>query len=722
MNNNVVIAYFSFNNSSESSHELFELNFGMEYSFKVNHDDRLIIISRNDNYLEDYFTLSPDLCLKKKLPLSISALIGKNGSGKSVCLENLLLILLQEESNTEKVVLCLKIDKEYKFFSDLDLSEYTIIDYRRKINIVGKALKFDCLINIYQYLNESYLAYYSPQLSSRRLSYLSSNEFFLNHSQTYRLNHSISPINLSRDNRNTSLSPHLHGIYDTFQISPYDFFDSKNSLQQIELILNLKLAKYGGNKSTKLSKKLDEILEFEIPRKIKITSDFLKYNLSDFKMEMVNRSQILGAEDIKTNKFEKSIYNLTSIYIERIKNGSDVNSLIKHHFNRIIDAYFKDIYKLYNYIGFEIKLKEFLDDLEYTVESSNKMDSEVSVEEISLWTKHFEDLIVYFNTTIPPKELEKRKDIMADIIKITQSYNNLMNSYFSLFRILLQEDNLSKISRTNNVSYQVANYKNRALTLPDTDDLANEFYLDLKNMDVVTQNLLYNLVKSINNIYSSKLPVRIEWGHVLSAGEYHKLSLLTFFSSVRRTLQKSSGDSKKNIIVVMDEPDTYMHPDWERRTVEEIVELTNLLFENMHSVQVLISTNKPVLLTDLPGYCVNYMHIKNDILKPKESTLYKDIHSLYREDFIISESVGSFAKSKVSELISRLNNDGKIKASDIKLVDLIGDNNIKSKLHSMIEKNKQVDTSGFAKMIMSNYSKDDVNKIIDLLKEDNYVE
>ena len=108
-------------------------------------------------------------------------------------------------------------------------------------------------------------------------------------------------------------------------------------------------------------------------------------------------------------------------------------------------------------------------------------------------------------------------------------------------------------------------------------------------------------------------------------------------------------------ILLLDEPDEVMHPEWSRRFIHIITEVIKKYKSN---VQIILSTHSPFILSDFTlsnsiflrqGYkqCV--------ILKEhKTNTFGANIHNLLLNNFFMDSTLGEFAKIKIEDTIKYL--------------------------------------------------------------------
>jgi len=154
--------------------------------------------------------------------------------------------------------------------------------------------------------------------------------------------------------------------------------------------------------------------------------------------------------------------------------------------------------------------------------------------------------------------------------------------------------------------------------------------------------------------------------------------------------------TKTNLIFLFDEPEIALHPEWQKKYLNEVITLLNLLKKNYHFI---FTTHSPFLISDLPkeniiflekdnktGECINTTKIV------KINSFGANIHTLLSHGFFMKDGLmGEFAKDKINTIIKNLaNKDYKITSKERKqlllTINRIGEEFLKSKLLDMYYK------------------------------------
>lgn len=163
----------------------------------------------------------------------------------------------------------------------------------------------------------------------------------------------------------------------------------------------------------------------------------------------------------------------------------------------------------------------------------------------------------------------------------------------------------------------------------------------------------------------------------LSSGENALLNLFSrLYDFLNFKLKKDSRFLKEsnNYLLLLDEADLGFHPVWKKKFVQSIVSTITYFFnslENKPNVQIIFSTHDPLTLSDLPNKNIIYL-LKNidtekteildytNTIRPNKS-FAANITDLLSDSFFIENGlIGDFVKNQINEVIKWLNNDNKI--------------------------------------------------------------
>ncbi|PHG81184.1 AAA family ATPase [Bacillus wiedmannii] len=141
----------------------------------------------------------------------------------------------------------------------------------------------------------------------------------------------------------------------------------------------------------------------------------------------------------------------------------------------------------------------------------------------------------------------------------------------------------------------------------------------------------------------------------LSDGE---AAYLGFFASLYEQVSFLTS-TKERYIILLDEPETRMHPELTRNFIDEMILFLGDIHENKKKFQVIISTHSPFILSDIQSN--NIIYLEKDSsgyckpLKTMLNTFGANIHTLLKDGFFMYSTMGEFATKKIKEVITSIN-------------------------------------------------------------------
>ena len=151
----------------------------------------------------------------------------------------------------------------------------------------------------------------------------------------------------------------------------------------------------------------------------------------------------------------------------------------------------------------------------------------------------------------------------------------------------------------------------------------------------------------------------------------------------------------KTILLLLDEVDLYMHPEWQRRFLEFLSEELHNQFED-RDVQIVLTTHSPLVLSDIPSG--NIIYLKNADCRCMiedhgdfRESFGASIPALLKNSFFMTETMGGFAKKKITEVVQvleafRKDPDDPILREECfvrgRIIDIIGEPVIRHKLQA----------------------------------------
>ena len=221
---------------------------------------------------------------------------------------------------------------------------------------------------------------------------------------------------------------------------------------------------------------------------------------------------------------------------------------------------------------------------------------------------------------------------------------------------------------------------------------SEEIVLLDENLSLV--DYLYEEIRS-----KQSFVIKYFWlSYMCSAGERAFLNIcsdLNSFLDFKYLSNYAINGINKNVLLILDEPDLYCHPEWQRKMLHEIIESLELLYQG-YSFHIIFSTHSPLFLSDVPRENTVMLDKKENgvcvVERKDKQTFGANIFDLYNDSFLLDSFIGEFAQQKISAIIRKISvwysQDIKVPKNDLRetaaIIDLIGEPILKNKLNNML--------------------------------------
>lgn len=141
----------------------------------------------------------------------------------------------------------------------------------------------------------------------------------------------------------------------------------------------------------------------------------------------------------------------------------------------------------------------------------------------------------------------------------------------------------------------------------------------------------------------------------MSSGER---ALLNIFSRIElcdylSRIQRNDFKLNDNIVLLLDELDLYLHPEWQRNMITKIIDELNKIYPDK-IIQIIFSTHSPLMLSDIPKSNILWLKPDEKEVNLDSQTFGANIYDLYKNDFFLNSFMGEFAKSEIDKLIKEI--------------------------------------------------------------------
>lgn len=252
----------------------------------------------------------------------------------------------------------------------------------------------------------------------------------------------------------------------------------------------------------------------------------------------------------------------------------------------------------------------------------------------------------------------------------------------------------------------------KSLTTFEFDSFGDGFlYIDCKENEEKLVNLGEKVLNNIKFYRTSKFfdfsfAQALDSETILSSGEQELLNLFSRLYDAIILRPNKFSNLQSPSLLMLDEAEIGFHPDWQRRYLKLVIDFIKALKTikpKLPDFQIIISTHSPILLSDIPNSCTNYLKREKGQTKKANGdeigeTFAENVFQLYRKSFFMKDGlVGEFARYKIHELENKIDN-GETEGV-LNEIKMIGDDGIREYLVDKYQKKHPQDESLKEEMI-----------------------
>ena len=180
----------------------------------------------------------------------------------------------------------------------------------------------------------------------------------------------------------------------------------------------------------------------------------------------------------------------------------------------------------------------------------------------------------------------------------------------------------------------------------------------------------------------------------LSSGEQQLILAITSCIYHLRNLNYRTPDSKHfygNVNVILEEVELYFHPDFQRQFIKYLLDcIQRAELGNIHAINILIVTHSPFVLSDIPKNNVLFLQKGCPVRPMQDETFGANIHNMLKNGFFLEGgTLGDFARWKINKCFEQLHNG--YYGDDLKnLIGMVGEPLIRNQLTHLYAMNREL--------------------------------
>jgi Predicted ATP-binding protein involved in virulence len=318
-------------------------------------------------------------------------------------------------------------------------------------------------------------------------------------------------------------------------------------------------------------------------------------------------------------------------------------------------------------------------------------------------------MLRFFETTLNrmrfPKDdsIKEQREILKSVVnqckgdldKLLENYEIIKEKIIEIRTILMKNHKENSIN-IDACYKQFVEILEKLTMKVEAKKFLNSFKFSINVSSILNDTKLSQYVYEFLNLVDCSKDVSLEFINTKIEIYYDNLSdglqeRFKLFSTIYKCFKQNNIEKFKNIVLILDEPDVHMHPEWSRRLFDDILDFLNKEFHES-KFQIIFTTHSPFMLSDIPKEDILYLS-KDDngklyVDNADINTLGANIHMLLKHSFFMDSTIGEFSNKRIKDVVKDLSRDINKLSEDRKkeirfIINNIGEPVIKRKLEDM---------------------------------------
>ena len=146
--------------------------------------------------------------------------------------------------------------------------------------------------------------------------------------------------------------------------------------------------------------------------------------------------------------------------------------------------------------------------------------------------------------------------------------------------------------------------------------------------------------------------------YIFSSLFYHLYNIDSEWYGMNNVDEDNISIKYKHVNIIFDEVELYFHPEMQRSFIYNLLYgLKRLSFENIESIQIVIVTHSPFVLSDIPNDQILFLQKNGQPATDNMmATFGANFHNMLRHSFFLEDgTIGKFAQEQIKDAIRRIN-------------------------------------------------------------------